>query len=221
MDIQEQCSALVVALDESIVTITDDSSFQAVCQRLKNAAANIKAIEEHIEPIKKQRYNEWKRVTAVETRLTQPFVTSKARDSRLVGAYMAEVARKAAEETRRQQTIAEEAARKQREAQAEQLAAEGRVAEGVAVLENTEAIPEPCFVAPAVPKVSGVSVPRTRYTVEVVNLKELVAAVAAGKASLGFLEVNQSNLNKSAEIEKDAFSVPGCKVHKGYSSSVR
>ena len=219
--IQQECQALVLALDESIVSITDDTSYQAVCQRLKNAAANIKAIEGHIAPIKEKRYAEWKRVTGIESRLTAPFVAVKTRDSRLVGQYQAQKQREAQEETRRQQQLAEERAKKDREAAAEQLAVEGRTAEGVALLETQEAIPEPSYIAPSTPRVSGISAPRTRYTAEVTNLKELVAAVAAGKASLGFLEVNQSNLNKAAEIEKDAFSVPGCKVRKGFSSSVR
>lgn len=215
----EECRALVVALDNSITVITDDTSYQSVCMRLKNASANIKAIEEHLEPMIEARHKAHKRLTELRARLTSPHQEIKTRDSRLVGTYQADQQRRALEETRRQQAEADKKAAEERSAQAEQLATEGRVEEGVAMLEQTEVIPEPVYVAPSTPKVSGISAPRYTYSVELLDFKALVKAVAEGKALIGLLTFNQSAANNLAKVEKDNFSVPGCKVHKTASSS--
>jgi len=219
--IETECQALVVALDNSIVKITDDSSYQAVCQRLKNASANIKVIESYLKPLKEQRYAAWKRLTTLEAKLTGPLQDIKTRDSRLVGAYQLEQQRKAQEEQRKAQLAAEEAAAAARVAQAEQLATEGRVAEGLALLDGPEAIPEAVYIAPTTPKVQGVSAPRLTYAVEVYSLTELVKAVADGRAPLGVLEANQSALNKMASALKTGFAMPGCKLTTTASSSTR
>jgi hypothetical protein len=215
------CQALIIALDTSIVSITDDSSYQAVCSRLKNASANIKAIEAYLKPLKERRYAAWKRLTTLEAKLTEPLQAIKTRDSRLVGAYQLEQQRKAQEEQRKAQLLAEQAATEARARQAEQLATEGRVAEGVALLDAPEVIPEPVYVAPTTPKVQGVSAPRLTYSVEVISLTELVKAVVEGRAPLGCVIPDQSALNKMASALKNGFSLPGCKLKVTAASSTR
>lgn len=75
---------------------------------------------------------------------------------------------------------------------------------------------------PATPEVTkqGVS-SRETYSAECVSLKELVQAAAKDDIYLGLLQANGPALNKMATINKDDFHIPGCKLIKGFSSTVR
>ena len=64
-------------------------------------------------------------------------------------------------------------------------------------------------------------VSKTTYSATVTNLLELVKAVAAGKAPLQAIKANESYLNKKANLEKEGFSVPGCKLNRTEGTSFR
>lgn len=53
---------------------------------------------------------------------------------------------------------------------------------------------------------------RKKYDAEVVNLMELVKAVAAGDAPITLVTIDKTALRKRAEADKEAFKVPGCKL---------
>ena len=62
---------------------------------------------------------------------------------------------------------------------------------------------------------------KTTYSATVTNLLELVKAVAAGKAPLQAIKADESYLNKKANLEKEGFSVPGCKLNRTEGTSFR
>ena len=64
-------------------------------------------------------------------------------------------------------------------------------------------------------------VSKTTYSATVTNLLELVKAIAAGKAPLQAIKANESYLNKKANLEKEGFSVPGCKLNRTEGTSFR
>lgn len=76
-----------------------------------------------------------------------------------------------------------------------------------------EVIPVPVIAS------SGVS-SREVFSVEVFDIKDLVKAAALDPRFLAFLTFDQSALNKEAATHKENFSVPGCKLIKGFSSTV-
>lgn len=53
---------------------------------------------------------------------------------------------------------------------------------------------------------------RKLYSAEVVNLMDLVRAVALGTVSIEYLQVNQVAVNELARSFKEQFSLPGCKL---------
>lgn len=60
-------------------------------------------------------------------------------------------------------------------------------------------------------KVAGISY-RKNYRAEVVDLKELVKAVADGNAPLSTVMANEKVLNQFAKAMKEEFVIPGCKL---------
>jgi len=50
------------------------------------------------------------------------------------------------------------------------------------------------------------------WTVEVTDVKELLLAIASGNASLSFVSVSDTALNKEAQLLKEKYSVPGTRA---------
>jgi hypothetical protein len=221
LDGVEQQGAIVLKESMEIEKITNDEDYRHVCMRLLEAAGNIKRITEHIEPHKKEQYARWKRICEVETRLTAPFLQVKTRGSQQVASYQhqQEQARlRAEEDARRKQQQEADALRAQ---QAEQLASEGRVEEGVAILEQETELMAPIVAPVTTPKVEGVSSPRKVYKARVKNFMELVKAVADGKVPLAILLPDESALNKAASVFHESMNYPGVEVYVEMKSSIR
>lgn len=213
--------ALVLQKELALEKITDDATYQRIAKAGLEAAANIKAIEAYLDPLKERRHAAWKRVTTVIANKTAPFREVKEKASKLVGQYQyaQEQARKAAEETERKRLADEEA--KNRAAQAEQLAKEGRVEEGIAVLETPSMAMAPVVTSGGAPKVKGVSKAAERYKATVTDLMTLVKAVAEGKVPILALQPNDKFLGQQANSMKQLLNYPGVKVERDFSSSFR
>lgn len=225
--------AIVLRERVALVKITNDDEFLSVANTVLEAASNIKALEAQVEPLRLKRYNALQRVYDIVKSKIGPFKEIKEKGSRLTALYQSEKeqARKREEERLRQEEFKK--AQELQALQAEQLAKEGRVEEGLEVLES---IPEPSpIVAPiSTPKVSGISAPSYTYKAKVTNLVELVKAVAEGKAPLQALgqkdtvtkiwdiTTGQKFLDTQAESFREAFNFPGCELVKDVKrSSVR
>jgi hypothetical protein len=220
---QQPKGALVLKECQEITKVVDESQYLIVCSKAKDAAANVKMIEAYMQPFIDRAHAAHKRLTTTRATLLAPFATAKKKFGQLAAQYQDEqekAARKAEEEARAAAQKAEEEARA---AQAEQLAAEGRVEEGVAVLE-APVIAAPSVVAREVMKVRGISAPREKFHAEVFDLMALVKAVAEGKVPLAMLEANQSNLDKQADMfgkMNQDLGYPGVRVKKELGISIR
>ena len=213
--------ALVLQKELALEKIPDDETYARVAKAGLDAAANIKSIESLLTPLKERRYAAWKRVCDVLKGKTQPFEDIKKKASRLVGAYQNEVQQKrlAAEAAERERIRLEEERRRAQEA--ENLAAEGRIEEGIAVLESNQAPVAPVVSSYSAPKVGGVSKAKETYKITVVNLMELVKAVAEGKVPLLAIQADEAWLKKQANQLQQFFNYPGVKAERDFSSSFR
>lgn len=130
-----------------------------------------------------------------------------ARQKLSVFATAQEQARRA--EQKRLDDIARKEADDKRLAEAEKLAAAGKIEKADALLDKSV---RPAFVPPA-PKVGKM---REVWTVEIIDLKALCLAVALGQADSIFVEANRYNLAASAQLLKDKFSIPGVKAEQTF-----
>lgn len=188
-----------------IVTAED---FARAGEMLKGIKALAAEIEQTFGP-HKRRANELHRgICAEENKAKAPLLEAERVLKISMGRFheAQENARRA--EQRRLEAEAREREEAERVEEAAALEAEGRVEEAEQVL----ATPAPLAIAPAPPaptKVAGISA-REVWRARVVDKAALVAAVAAGKAPLAVLEVNQSVLDGLARSLKSEFVLPGC-----------
>lgn len=137
----------------------------------------------------------------------------KARLANLVLAWDTAQERARQEEMRqaRERAAAEE--REARIAEALELAADGKQEEADAVLDNPS-MPLPVITQKSeVEKVRGQAT-RTTYRGNVVDLRKLIQAVAAGKVPFQALQANQSFIDNQATEFREGMDWPGVEVVK-------
>jgi len=213
--------ALVLQQVVAIEKIVNEGQFQQVATAGLEAAANIKALEAYVNPIKERAYARWKRITTVLSEKTAPFLEVKTKSSRLIGAYQHAVEQqRMAEEAAQRARLMEEEARL-RAQQAEQLAAEGRIEDGVALLESPVMTTAPVAATTQAPKAQGVTNAAEKWSAEVVDLMTLVKAVAEGKVPLFALQADMTFLNSQARSMKQLLAYPGVEARREFKSSFR
>lgn len=216
--LRNEYGAVVAAAKMLTVIETADQSEEATQYgRLLQTAA--KETEAFFKTVKSQIDDIKKPVLQAEKDDSGPYNTEKARLGGLLTAYQSEQRRLREIEEQK----AREAAQKQAEEDALQraleLAAAGESEAADAVLEE-EVIAAPVVIQAAAPKPTG-SVARKTYSAEVVDLKALVAAVAAGTVPLMAILPNESFIGNQARAMKEAFSMPGVKLKTSESTSFR
>lgn len=118
-------------------------------------------------------------------------------------------AEKAAEE-QRQRDDAVRAERERLAAGAEKAREAGRVEEAQAMAQVAEMVIAPPVTVP-VQKTAGIST-RSNWTAEVVDLMELVKAVAAGTQPLSLLQADTTRLTQMAKALKAELNIPGVRA---------
>lgn len=116
------------------------------------------------------------------------------------------------EALRKAQEEARKAEEERKLAEAIALEALGEKEEAEQVL-NEDTMPIPVIVQKPVAKVSG-EVAKETYTAEVTNLKELVKAVAEGKAPLLAVKADEVWLNGQARSYREGLAIPGVVAKK-------
>lgn len=122
-----------------------------------------------------------------------------------------------AEEERLLQAAAE-AEKNGDKAQAEELlhTAEERSQEAAQTVAEIQAAPvyvPPVVVPKATPKLAGGPVYQTRWKHQVVNLMDLVKAVASGRAPINALQANDVFLGQQARSLKESMNIPGVRAY--------
>jgi len=217
-----QSQALVLKEVVAIEKITDPETFQRVSTAGLNAASNIKAIEALLNPLKERAHSRWKRICDVLKRKTDPFLEVKNKSSLLCGAYEYAIRQKreAEEQAERERIAKEDAAN--RAAQAEQLAKEGRVEDGIALLESPVINTAPVMASTPMPKAQGVTSSGDGvYSAEVTDLMALARGVVEGKVPIFAIAADMSFLNKQAKAMKQLLAYPGVEVNRTFKSNFR
>ena len=158
--------------------------------------------KEHAEPLERAEL----RIKAT----MRHYVQSEERRIREEATRLEREARELEAKCRAEERKAEETARL---AEAEALEAAGMGHEALALLSAPMPEPDPIPPPPphttiARPTASGISTPVTWHA-EVTNLRELVLAIAAGKAPLTLVEASITELRHYARATKGSVAVPG------------
>lgn len=218
MDIQElpsdksmEIAAKVVDIKAKAdaIAVVDQASYDAADALNKAARDEKKAFHVFFDPIDETSKKQRQAVIAQGKAVDEPLdYVIKVTGDKQAAWYRKEQAR-IAEEKR----AAEEAARKAAEeaalAAAAELADAGMTAAADAALEAPVVVPKIDIAGPE--KAEGVSF-RTTYSAEVVNLLELVKAVAAGSIPVSYLTADMTALNGWARSTKGTDTIPGVRV---------
>ena len=215
----EEAEQRALALPEKAdhIRIMDADTFKEAAEFTLTLRAIKKEIDNTFDPIVKKAHEAHKEAVAQKKKVLEPVEQAQKIIDGKIGEFHAEQERLRRAEEERLRKEAEEQARKEEEErrleEASRLEQEGNSEMAEALLEAPLA--PPVVVIPKIetqaPKVDGLSVTKI-YKGEVVNLAQLIQAVAQGRAPIGLLEVNQTALNGMARALKEAFSVPGCRV---------
>lgn len=171
----------------------------------KDCEAFFKPIKQSIDAIKAP-------VLAAENTFKNALEAEKKNLGNLITVYNRELDRQRAEEERQQREVAEQQAREEVLNRAVELDVSGDTEGAAALLE--EPVMAPVVIQQKAPaKMSG-QVSTTRYSCIVDNVKALMQAVLEGKAPMACFTVDQSFLNKKADLDKDGFNLPGCRLHR-------
>lgn len=209
--------ALTLPEKAAHIQIMDVDTFKEAAEFTLTLRAVKKEIDNTFDPIVKKAHEAHKEAVAQKKKVLEPVEQAQKIIDGKIGEFHAAQERLRRAEEDRLRKEAEEQARKEEEErrleEAARLEQEGDSAMADAILE-APILPQPVIVpkvATQAPKVEGLSVSKI-YKGEVVNLAQLIQAVAQGRAPIGLLEVNQTALNGMARALKEAFSVPGCRV---------
>lgn len=115
-------------------------------------------------------------------------------------------------EQRRLQEIANKEAEERRLQEALEAEAAGETEEAEAILVEQVHV-APVIIPKEIPKVTGGPVFQTRWDMEVVDLKELVRAVANGIVPINAILPNEIFLRQQAVSLKEAMNIPGVRAY--------
>lgn len=136
----------------------------------------------------------------------------KRRLGTLITAYNQRCEQIRQEAERAAREAAEAAAREEALNRAVELDAAGESEAAEAILD--EPIIAPVVIQQETPRRMAGQVGKTTYSCRVEDVRALLKAVADGKAPMACFTVDQGYLNKKASLEKEGFSLPGCKLDK-------
>ena len=206
IQVQEKVSAA------GLIMIETDQDYIDAGEFLKSVKGKIKGILGIFEPIKKKSLAAHRENLLQHKKLEEPLLSiEKAIKVKMIVWHEKQEAIRL-----KQQAILDAQARKREE---EEILAEAIQAEedgdhgSVDQILSEPVIPDEVILPTRVARISGQSF-STNYKAEVVDLKELLKAVIAGKVSIMAIKANDVFLNQQAKSLKATFSIPGVKLVK-------
>lgn len=218
IEAEERAGQMTVQKAESLV-VTDVSSCTIAREQALSWTKRAKFIENLLKDAKEKANAAHKAITGTINRVAGPYKQAASiADSKAYAweKIERERARKEQEEVlkieREKERQALIVAQNEKLAEAEKLEKEGRLEEATEKLREPIHYEVPHIEIPqaVVPRVSGVS-SAEKWEAEVVDFGALVKAVADGRVSLEALSVNQSWLNKRAQLERGDLTIDGVK----------
>lgn len=193
------------------VTITDADSYTRAAEERKALRAFDKKVEAFFQPMREAAHKAWKAVCAQEDVVRKPLAPAlKTYDAKLV-AWDTEQKRIQREAEAAALAAARKAEEDARVAQAASLEDAGEDEMASAVLDAPVMPFAAPRLAPAVPKVNGLSY-KTTYKAVVFDKAALIKHVAAHPELINLLTENMAALNSMARAQRQAFALPGVRV---------
>jgi hypothetical protein len=183
------------------IVINTDAELTAANDRLLSVKKHLKFVDEQLGPAKKKAYDSYQEIMGLIKKIKSPLEKLEQLIKAEMGRYIGEQEKKRREEAARLE--------KERLDKAASLEKAGDNA-GAEVVLNL-AIKAPQEVRKEAPKVDGRMFPKV-WSAEVVDLRALCAAIAAGTVPLDAVVPNFTKLNGLARIAKDRLNIPGVKA---------
>jgi len=198
-------------VDALQIKVTDSPSCVIASESLKEIKRRMKVIDDRLEPEKKKAYVAYTAWNDLIKELKKPYLEKEVYLKQELSRYDQEQ-----EKIRKQEEdrLREEARKQEEESQiAAAIAAEqeGDKEEAEAIIAAPVYTP-PIVLPKITPKVSGISY-RENWTFEVVNLMDLVKAVAAGIVPIQALHPNMTFLGSQARNLKSSMRYPGVNAY--------
>ena len=200
------------------LVITTDEAYQEAGSFLRGLKALQKEIDETFDGAIKAAHLAHKAVVAAKAKHTEPIVEAERICKGKVAQYQIEAQARA--EAERVRLEAEAKAKAEAQALAAAVAAEASGDKELAEAIISEPVTTAPVKAPAPVKAQGVSV-RDKHCAEVTDLGALSAAIAAGKAPITLVAVDETALRRYAEATRGAMTVPGVRFFKTQVTTVR
>lgn len=192
------------------IVVKDTDTYLFAAEKLKAAKALASEIKEFFKPLKEKAKAAHHALCESEREKLAPLDATISDVAGKMRAYEAEQARIAKEEERRLSELAKKQEDEARLLEAIEAEEAGDADSAKRIME--EKPPAPIVrVQPEVPKVQGLSY-RTTYHAEVIDLRALVKAVAAGDVPLLAVMASDVFLNQQARSLKASLSYPGVRV---------
>lgn len=190
----------------SQLAVTSQAELESVASFLQGIKALRIEIADTFDEPTKRAHEAHKSIVAARKKVEQPLIEAEQLAKQKAGSYVAEQERKA----RAEAALAEAAAREVREKaerEARELEAAGEAELADAIREESHVTAAPIQAAPK-PKASGVAT-RAVWKARVKSLRELVAAVHAGKVPLEALKADDVVIGQAARALKKSLDWPG------------
>jgi hypothetical protein len=182
--------------------------------------ASTKEVELFYKPLKQQVDAFKAPLLAHEKEFAVPVEAEKRRLGGLITGFMQEQERKRQEAERVAREEADRVAREEQLARAVELEQAGDTEAAEQVL-NEPTMAAPVVIQQEAPVRMVGQVGKTTYKCIVEDVKALLRAVATGTAPMQCFTIDQGWLDKKAALDKEGFSLPGCKLDKQASTHFR
>jgi len=215
---QLETKGALLRQESTAVTVETREQYAAAGEWLKGVKAYQREVNDTFGPIIKKAHDAHKEAIKQRDRHLKPAEQAELTVKRLMVSFDNAERRRIAEAQAAREAQAVKEAEDERLAQAAAAEAAGDEQKAEAILE------EPLHVAPvpvpaATPAVQGIS-GRSNWKGEVTDLRQLLAAIAAGAVPLGLVKIDQGALNAHARLVKDTAVVPGVRIWQERSLAV-
>lgn len=193
------------------MTVTDDEQYSVA----GNLIADMKRHKTKLETERKELKAPILEAGKTIDRKFRPHLDNIDKAIKAANGKMTAYYREQEERRRKAEAEAAEKARKERERlekRAEQAEAKGREEKADLLREQAGSVTAP--VSESAPRQTQETTIVETWHAEVFDKLSLIEAVAAGKASMEYLDVNMPALHARARAEKDTFQVPGVRAVK-------
>lgn len=201
------------------LAVRNASDYKLAYEQIRNIKAARKRWTDYWGPLKAKAHAAWKEVVAKEKEGTDVCDRAERMAKQKADAWRFEEERKAEEERRRLQAIADEKARRERE-RLEKEAAKLKTPElKEERLEQAAAIEAPVVEIAAPVEVEGVAI-RKVWKARLVDMDKLIAAAGPGTVAASLLAFNEKAANAFARSTKGNVKVDGIEFYEERITSV-